>query len=117
MQDIVDKLKKRNNQLQILLIATKIDMIKVHQEIRFFSILSTTTKKRIAKFLDFSLFIDIENFLFENWILKLYNKLTLNKNYFEIDIIKTIYAIKRIADTIAKHINVYRIKDFVYFTT
>ncbi len=85
----------------------KIDIIKIRQEIQFFSTLSTTTKKYIAKFLDFLLFIDIDNSLFEDWVLKLYNKLNLNKNYFEIDIIKTIYTIKRIANIIAKHINIY----------
>ena len=40
----------------------------------------------------------------------------LNKNYFEINTIKTIYT-KEITNTIAKYINIYRIKDFFYFTT
>ena len=55
--------------------------------------------------------------MFEDWVLKLYNKLILNKNYFEIDTIKTIYTIERIANAIAKYINIYWIKDSIYFTT
>ncbi len=49
--------------------------------------------------------------------MKLHNKLILNKNYIEINIIKTIYKIEKIANTIAKYINIYRIKDSIYFTT
>jgi len=54
--------------------------------------------------------------LFENWILKLYNKLILNKNYFETNTIKTIYTIEKIANIVAKYINIYRIKNSIYFT-
>ena len=86
---------------------TKINIIKINYKIRFFFTLLTITKKRIAKFSNLLLFINIDNFLFENQILKLYNKLILNKNYFEINIIKTIYTIEKVANIIAKYINIY----------
>ncbi len=37
----------------------------------------------------------------------MHNKLTLNKNYFEIDKTRVIYAMEQIKDEIARYINVY----------
>ncbi len=66
LQNIVNKLKKRNNQFQNLLTTIKIDITRTYQKIQFFFTLSTTIKKHIAKFLNFSFFTNINNLLFED---------------------------------------------------
>jgi len=47
--------------------------------------------------------------------LKLYDKLIINKNYFEINIAKVAYVIERIDEDVVEHINAYRMKNAIYF--
>lgn len=41
----------------------------------------------------------------------------LNKNYFETNTIKAIYIIEKTTNTIAEYINIYQVKNSIYFTT
>jgi len=47
--------------------------------------------------------------------LKLYDKLIINKNYFEIDITRAAYIVEKIGENVVEHINAYRMKNVVYF--
>jgi len=47
--------------------------------------------------------------------LKLHDKLIINKNYFEIDIARVAYVVKRISENVVEHINAYRMKNAIYF--
>jgi len=47
--------------------------------------------------------------------LKLYDKLIINENYFKIDIAKVTYVVEKIDKDVVEHINVYRVKNVVYF--
>jgi len=47
--------------------------------------------------------------------LKLYDKLIINENHFEIDTTRVAYVVERISEDVAKHINAYRMKNVAYF--
>ncbi len=47
--------------------------------------------------------------------MKLYDKLIINENYFKIDIAKVTYVVEKIDKDVVEHINVYRVKNVVYF--
>ena len=47
--------------------------------------------------------------------MKLYDKLIINENYFEIDIAKVAYVVERTSENVVEHINAYRVKNVVYF--
>ncbi len=47
--------------------------------------------------------------------MKLYDKLIINENYFEIDTTRATYIVKRIGENVVEHINAYRVKNVVYF--
>jgi len=47
--------------------------------------------------------------------LKLYDKLIIDKNYFEIDIARVAYVVERTSEDVVEHINAYRMKNAIYF--
>jgi len=73
--------------------------------------------KRFVKFLDSPIFISNNDSSFENWSLKLHDKLIINEDYFEIDIARVAYVVERIDEDVVEHINAYRVKNVVYFKT
>jgi len=47
--------------------------------------------------------------------LKLHDKLTINKNYFEINTTRVAYVVERTSEDVVEHINAYQVKDAIYF--
>ena len=47
--------------------------------------------------------------------MKLHDKLIINKNYFEINIARVAYVVKRTSEDVVEHINAYRMKNAIYF--
>ncbi len=47
--------------------------------------------------------------------MKLYDKLIIDKNYFEIDIARVAYVVERTSEDVVEHINAYRMKNAIYF--
>ena len=47
--------------------------------------------------------------------MKLYDKLIINENYFEINTTRVAYVVERIDENVVEHINAYRMKNVVYF--
>jgi len=47
--------------------------------------------------------------------LKLYDKLIINEDYFEINIARATYVVERIGEDVVEHINAYWVKNVAYF--
>ena len=104
-----------SRELQKSLTIAQILSILVNQRASLF--LSIATSKRSIKFSNSSIFIEIGDSFFENWSLKLQDKLLINANYFDTNDAKTIYVVRRIDNKVVEHINVYRVSNVVYFQT
>lgn len=122
LQESMDSLEKnlrlRNeeiNRLQDSLAIAQANIARTRQKARTSLASSISTSKRFVKFLNLSIFIDSNDSPFEDWSLKLYDKLTINENYFEIDKARAAYVVGRINDNVFEHINVYRVTDVAYF--
>jgi hypothetical protein len=67
-----------------------------------------TSKSKLIifkKLLDFSIFIDEKNFLIDNWLLIMRNKLKENANWYQIVLQKKVYVRTRIDDDAIRHLS------------
>lgn len=124
LQETVDNLEEdlrlrdeEINRLQDSLATAQADIARARQDILVSPAPSTITGKRSVKFPDPPIFIGDNNPPFEDWSLKLHDKLAINEDHFETDKARAAYAIGRTGGNASEHINAYRVTDAAYFKT
>ena len=115
MEDRVARLEDRNVHLEERVVELQADRSSQRQETPSSTV--SGSKSRIPKVPDPPLYCEMDgDIAIEDWIQRIRDKLTVNKDHFDGNTAQTIYVISRTGGTAAKHIQAYRTNDPDYFT-
>ena len=92
-------------------------VIKQLRNIFNFFTFNFIVEKRNTKHSDLSFFTDKKNSTFDDWSLRIQDKLLINENHFLSSVAQAIYVIFRIEEDASSHNSAYQINKFDYFQT